>query len=101
MMPRTGLGGQERSHDPAHAVAEDEDAVGVDVTARFEHFEGLAIAVELGVEVDVAGGTAFAVPTAGFVDAQGHKTTACEVIDDDFVRAERTDGLSIEARPIP
>jgi hypothetical protein len=57
-------------------VAEDQDVARVDEVERPEGPEPPAVPVQLGIEVDVAGRPALAVPLAGLLDAEGDVAAA-------------------------
>ena len=62
-----------RAEEAAHAVSEDEDAVGVDEGVLLNRFEGLKVNVGFGVEVGCGVGAAFGVTHAGLFDAECDK----------------------------
>ena len=77
-------------------MAEDDNLVGGDVASGLEHLEGLSVAVELGIKIDVACRAALTVATPRFIDPQCHVSASREVVDDGLVRAQDTPGRVID-----
>ena len=65
-------------------MAEQKDACRINEVEFFEHLEALAIAVELGLEIDVGAWPALAIAAAGLLHAQRHVAVLGEVAGDEL-----------------